>query len=85
MTRLNSLELAQPGVSDDGPQDGCQVAQSHKGVVDGDGSVVIPLQKVCEVQHQHSWGRERERVFDEIMKKDRSRSNKNRLLVFDIV
>lgn len=80
--RLNLLEFAQPGVSDNGPQDRRQIAQSYEGVVDGDGGVVIPPQKVCEVQHQHSWDREREKESDEIMKKGTWRRNGNRLLVF---
>ena len=52
----HSLELPQPGVSHDGPQDGRQVAEGHKGMVDGGGQVVVPAQEVPEVKHQHGWG-----------------------------
>lgn len=49
----NLLELAEPGVGHDGSHDGRQVTESHEGVVDGGGKVIIPAQKVLEVQHQH--------------------------------
>lgn len=42
----DSLELAQPWISYDGSQDGCQVAEGHEGVVDGGGKVIIPPQEV---------------------------------------
>lgn len=52
LLHCDSHELPQPGVSDERPQDGCQVAQGHKGVVDGRGQVIIPIQKVPEVQDE---------------------------------
>lgn len=55
------LKLAQPGVCYNGSQDGSQVAQSHKGVVDGGGQVIIKPKEVPEVQHQHSCGQGREK------------------------
>lgn len=48
------LVLAQPGVGDDGPQDGGQVAERHKGVVDGGGEVLVPSQELVQVKHQHA-------------------------------
>lgn len=56
----NSLELAEPWIGHDGAQDGCQVAQSHKGVVDSGGEVIVPLQEVLEVQNQHGCRRGRD-------------------------
>lgn len=50
------LVLAEPGVGDDGPQDGRQVAQRHKRVVDGGGKVLVPVQEVVQVKHQHGCG-----------------------------
>lgn len=38
--------LAEPGVSYDRSQDGRQVAQCHKRVVDGGGKVLVPVQEV---------------------------------------
>ena len=53
---LNSLKLSQPGVSHNGPEDGGQVAEGHKDVVDGGGQVIVPEQEVLEVQHEYSCG-----------------------------
>lgn len=50
----NLLELAQPWVCYDGSKDRGQVAKGHKGVVDSGGKVIVPPQKVLEVQHQYS-------------------------------
>lgn len=47
------LELSKPGVSHDGTKDGSQVAQGHKSMIDGGGQVIIPMQEVPEIQHQH--------------------------------
>lgn len=47
------LVLAKPGVGYDRPQDGRQVAQRHKRVVDGGGEILVPVQKVVQVKHQH--------------------------------
>lgn len=49
-----SLKLSQPGVSHNGPENRRQVAQSHKGVVDGGSQVIVPAQEVLEVQHKDS-------------------------------
>ncbi len=48
------LELPKPGISNDGTQNGRQVAQSHKSMIDGGRKVIIPKQKIPEIQHQHS-------------------------------
>lgn len=56
-----SLKLSQPGVCHNGPENGGEVAESHKRVVDGSGQVIIPLQEVLEVQHKHRCGQDRER------------------------
>lgn len=48
------LELPEPRVGDDGAENGRQVAESHEGVVDGGGEVIVPSQEVLEVQHKHS-------------------------------
>lgn len=53
----NILILSQPGVSYDGSEDGGEVAQSHKNVIDGGGEVLLPEQKVFEVEHQHRCGK----------------------------
>lgn len=53
----NILILSQPGVSYDGSEDGGEVAQSHKNVIDGCGEVLLPEQEVLEVQHQHRCGK----------------------------
>lgn len=50
----DQLELSEPRVGDDGAEDRGQVAESHKGVVDGGGKVIVPSQEVLEVQHKHS-------------------------------
>lgn len=54
--RKASLELAEPGIGYDGPQDGRQVAQCHKRVVDGGGEIIIKAQEVFQVKHQHGCG-----------------------------
>lgn len=53
-TEENSLELSQPGVGHDGPEDGGEVAEGHEGVVDGGGQVIVPSQEVFEIQHEYS-------------------------------
>lgn len=53
----NILVLSQPGVRYYGSEDGGEVAQGHKNVVDGGGKVLLPEQKVLEVQHQHRCGK----------------------------
>lgn len=58
----DSLELAEPRVGHDGSQDGRQVAQSHEGVVDGGGEVIVPPQEVLKVQDQHGCTREQRRI-----------------------
>lgn len=50
----HSLELPEPGVGHDGPQDRGQVAESHEHVVDGGGQVIVPVKEVGEVQHEDS-------------------------------
>lgn len=50
------LVLSQPGVGYDCPQDGRQVAQRHKRVVDGGSKVLVPVQEVVQVKHQHGCG-----------------------------
>lgn len=52
----HSLILSEPGVSHNGPEDGGQVAESHKSVIDGGGQVIVPAQKVPKVQHQDRCG-----------------------------
>lgn len=47
-----SREFSQPGVGDESAENGRQVAESHEGVVDGGGQVVVPLKEPCEVQDQ---------------------------------
>lgn len=47
------LVLAEPGVGYDGAQDGRQVAQRHKRVVDGGREILVPVQEVVQVKHQH--------------------------------
>lgn len=47
------LVLAEPGVGYDGSQDGRQVAQRHKRVVDGGSEILVPVQEVVQVKHQH--------------------------------
>lgn len=54
--RKASLELAEPGIGYDGAQDGRQVAQRHKRVVDGGGEILIKVQEVVQVKHQHGCG-----------------------------
>lgn len=56
----NILILSQPGVSYNGSEDGGEVAQSHKNVIDGGGEVLLPEQEVLEVQHQHRYGKSTE-------------------------
>lgn len=56
----NWPKLSQPGVGHNGPEDRGEVAESHKGVVDGGGQVIVPEQEVLEVQHQNSWGQTEE-------------------------
>lgn len=51
--RSGSLELPQPGVGDDGSQDGREVTQAAEGVVDGRGQVLVPFQVGEEVERQH--------------------------------
>lgn len=51
--QANSLEFSEPGVGDDGSQDGSEVAEAAEGMVDGSGEVFIPLQVAEEVQRQH--------------------------------
>ncbi len=53
---IHSLKLSQPGVGHNGPKDGCQVAESHKDVIDGGGEVIVPVQEVGKVQHEDSCG-----------------------------
>lgn len=53
----NILVLSQPGVGHDGSEDGGQVTESHKSVIDGGGQVIVPEQEVPEVQHQHRCGK----------------------------
>lgn len=48
-----SLEFPQPGVGDDGSQDGREVTQAAEGVVDGRGQVLVPFQVGEEVERQH--------------------------------
>lgn len=48
-----SLEFAQPGVGDDGSQDGREVAEAAERVVDGRGQVLVPFQVGEEVERQH--------------------------------
>lgn len=50
------LKLSQPGISHNGSKDRGQVAESHKSVIDGSGQVIVPVQEVPEVQHQHRCG-----------------------------
>lgn len=52
----HSLKLSQPGVGYDGPKDRGQVAESHEGVIDGSGEVIVPAQEVLKVQHEDSCG-----------------------------
>lgn len=47
------LVLAEPGVGYDRSQDGRQIAQRHKRVVDGGSEILIPVQEVVQVKHQH--------------------------------
>lgn len=56
----NILVLSQPGVGHDGSEDGGQVAESHKSVIDGGGQVIVPQQEVPEVQNQHRCGKSSE-------------------------
>lgn len=52
---VDSLEFAEPGVGDDGPQDGREVAEAAESVVDGRGQVLVPAQVADEVEGQHRW------------------------------
>lgn len=54
--RKASPVFADPGIGYDGPQDGHQVAQCHKRVVDGGGRILIKVQEVVQVKHQHGCG-----------------------------
>lgn len=54
--RKASLVLAEPGIGYDGPHDGRQVAQRHKCVVDGGGEIIVKVQEVLKVKHQHGCG-----------------------------
>lgn len=47
-----SREFSQPGVGDESAENGRQVAESHEGVVDGGGQVVVPSEEPREVQDQ---------------------------------
>ena len=49
----NSLEFTQPGVGDDGPQYGREVAEAGEGVVDGGGEVPVPVQVIDKIECQH--------------------------------
>lgn len=51
--RRGSLEFPQPGVGDDGSQDGREVAEAAERVVDGRGQVLVPFQVGEEVERQH--------------------------------
>lgn len=50
---MDSLVFAQPGVGDDGSQDGREVTEAAESVVDGRGQVLIPVQVADEVVRQH--------------------------------
>lgn len=52
---MDSLEFPEPGVGDDGAQDGREITEAAESVVDGCGQVVIPLQVGEEVERQHRW------------------------------
>ena len=51
----NSLELAQPRVSDEGPQHRGEVAEAGEGMVHCCGKVRVPMQVVDEVQCQNRY------------------------------
>lgn len=52
-TWSGSLEFPQPGVGDDGSQDGREVTEAAERVVDGRGQVLVPFQVGEEVERQH--------------------------------
>lgn len=52
----HSLKVSQPGVSNNGPNNRGEGVQSHKGVIDGGGQVIVPVQGVLKVQHQDGCG-----------------------------
>lgn len=47
-----SREFSQPGVGNESTENGRQVAEGHKGMVDGGGQVVVPFKEPCEVQNE---------------------------------
>lgn len=49
---MDSLEFSKPGVSDDGPQYRCEIAEASKGMVDGSRQVLVPVQVGHEVERQ---------------------------------
>lgn len=49
----NSLELPEPGVSDESSQHRREIAEAAEGVVDGRGEVLVPFQVGEEVKRQH--------------------------------
>lgn len=53
---MDSLEFAEPGVSDDGSQHWGEVAEAAEGVIDGGREVLVPFQVGEEVKRQHRWG-----------------------------
>lgn len=50
---MDSLEFSEPGVGDDGSQNGREVAEAAESVVDGRGQVLVPAQVADEVERQH--------------------------------
>lgn len=49
---MDSLEFSKPGVSDDGPQYRCEIAEASEGMVDGSRQVLVPVQVGHEVERQ---------------------------------
>lgn len=53
--QANTLEFSQPGVGNDGAQDGSEVAEAAEGMIDGSGEVLVPPEVVEEIQRQHRY------------------------------
>lgn len=50
---MDALEFAEPWVSNDSSQYGCEVAEATEGMVDSSGEVLVPAQVGDKIERQH--------------------------------
>lgn len=62
------LEFSQPWVSNSCSQDGSEITEAAEGMVYRCGGVFAPVQKIQEIQGQHSWGGKGETKRDRCIK-----------------